>query len=285
MYDSLYRLATKSTHPRLTQRAVKTGTWIYQPRPTSASRNDHPVAFNDSTDLSFPQWSSSCIQRLDRPQLPATIVQLHSTTRPISAYPHQTCSCISTTRPTPARYYRREISEYYTGINAHKTEYMCYNQTGDITTLDGTPLKLVDKFTYLGSSVSSTEKDIDTRLTKEWIAIDKLLIIWKSDLTDKMKCSFFQAAVVSILLYGCTTWTLTKQLEKKLDGNYTRMLRAKHQLFGHLPPIAKTIQVRRTRHAGRAHKWCTPMDPHIWPGNSRTTSSNIHSAAMWGYGM
>ena len=53
-------------------------------------------------------------------------------------------------------------------VNAHKTEYMCYNQTGDITTLDGTPLKLVDKFTYLGSSVSSTEQDIDTRLTKAW---------------------------------------------------------------------------------------------------------------------
>ena len=34
-------------------------------------------------------------------------------------------------------------------VNAHKTEYMCYNKTGDITTLDGTPLKLVDKFTYL----------------------------------------------------------------------------------------------------------------------------------------
>ena len=55
-------------------------------------------------------------------------------------------------------------------VNAHKTEYMCYNQTGDITTLDGTPLKLVDKFTYLGSSVSSKEKDIDTRLTKAWTA-------------------------------------------------------------------------------------------------------------------
>ena len=51
-------------------------------------------------------------------------------------------------------------------VNAHKTEYMCFNQTGDISTLDGTSLKLVDKFTYLGSSVSSTEKDIDTRLTK-----------------------------------------------------------------------------------------------------------------------
>ena len=102
-------------------------------------------------------------------------------------------------------------------VNAHKTEYMCYNQTDDISTLDGTSLKLVDKFTYLGSSVSSTEKDIDTRLTKAWTTIDRLSIIWKSDLTDKIKRSFFQAAVVSILLYGCTTWALTKRLEKKLD--------------------------------------------------------------------
>ena len=79
-----------------------------------------------------------------------------------------------------------------------------------------------------------------------------------------MKCSSFQAVVVSILLYGCTTWTLTKRLEKNLDGNYTRMLRAilnkswrqypiKHQLYDHLPSITKTIQVRRTRHAG--HCW------------------------------
>ena len=79
-----------------------------------------------------------------------------------------------------------------------------------------------------------------------------------------MKRTFFQAVVVSILLYGCTTWTLTKWLKKKLDGNYTRMLRAilkkswrqhptKHQLYAHLPPIMKTIQVRQTRHAG--HCW------------------------------
>ena len=87
-------------------------------------------------------------------------------------------------------------------------------------------MKLVNKFTYLGSSVSSTEMDIDTRLTKASTTIDRLSIIWKSDLTDKRKRSFFQAVVVSILLYGFTTWMLTKQLEKKLDGNYTRMLRA-----------------------------------------------------------
>ena len=64
-------------------------------------------------------------------------------------------------------------------INAHKTENMRYNQTGDISTLDGTSLKLVDKFTYLGSTVSSTEKYIDRRLRKAWTAIDRLSIIWK----------------------------------------------------------------------------------------------------------
>ena len=69
---------------------------------------------------------------------------------------------------------------------------------------------------------------------------------------------------MSILLFGCTTWKLIWRLQKKLDGNYTRILRAilnkswrqhptKHQLYGHLPPITKTIKVRRTRHAG--HSW------------------------------
>ena len=188
-------------------------------------------------------------------------------------------------------------------MSMHTKLNICYNQTGNIATLDGASLKLVDKFTYLGSSVSSTEKDIDTRLTKARTAIDRISIIWKSDLTDKMKRSFFQAAIVSILLNGCTTWTLTKRLEKKLEGNYTRMLRAilnkswrqhpmRHQLYGHMPPITKTIQVRRTRHAG--HCWRSKDElisdvllwiPHIWPSKSRTTSSNLHTAAMWGHRM
>ena len=47
-------------------------------------------------------------------------------------------------------------------VNTHKTECMCFSQRGDISTLNGSSLKLVDKFTYLGSSVSSTEKDTNT---------------------------------------------------------------------------------------------------------------------------
>ena len=103
---------------------------------------------------------------------------------------------------------------------------------------------------------------IDNHYTT-WSA-HRLLVTWKSDLTDKIEHSFFQEAIMSILLYGCTTWTLTKHMEKKFDGNYIRMLRAilnkswrqhpiKQQLYSHLPPIKKSIQVRRTKHTG--HYW------------------------------
>ena len=103
-----------------------------------------------------------------------------------------------------------------------------------------------------------------------------------------MKRSFFQAAIVSILLYGCTTWALTKRMEKKLDGNYTRMLRViliksggqhptKHQLYGHLPPVTKTIKVRPTRHAW--HCWRSGdeliSDVLLWTSSHGQTKAGI----------
>ena len=149
-------------------------------------------------------------------------------------------------------------------MNAYKKEFMCFNQRDYISILNGRSQKLVDKFTYLESSVSSTENDINTRLVKAWTAIDRLLFIGKSDISDKIKHSFFQAAVVSILLYGCTIRTLTKCMERKLDGNCKRILSAilnkswrqhpiKQQLYCHLPPISKTIQISQTSHVG--HCW------------------------------
>ena len=142
-------------------------------------------------------------------------------------------------------------------------KYTCFNQKGDISTLHSGSLKLVDKFTYHGSSVSSTEDDSNVQLAWPWTAINWCSILWKSNLFDKIK-QFFQAAVMSILLYGCATWTLTKHIEEKLDGNCTRVLwvisnkswkqhRTKQQLYSRLPPISKTIQIRQTRSAG--HCW------------------------------
>ena len=103
-----------------------------------------------------------------------------------------------------------------------------------------------------------------------------------------MKRSFFQAAVVLIQLYGCTTWTLTKRQEEKLDGNYTRMLRAilnksrrrqptKQQLYGHQLSITKTIKFRRTRHTGR----CWRSKDDLISDVLQWTSSHGRAKAEW----
>ena len=76
-----------------------------------------------------------------------------------------------------------------------------------------------------------------------------------------------------------------RQLHKSVESNIEQILAA-------TPHKAPTIRPPTSHHEnypsqtqGRAHKWCTPMDLHMWPSKSRTTSSNIHAAALWGYGM
>ena len=79
-----------------------------------------------------------------------------------------------------------------------------------------------------------------------------------------MKGDLFKAVVDSILTYGLTTWTLTKQQEASLDGTYTRLLRTalniswkkhptKKRIYSHLSPISTSIRERRLKLAG--HLW------------------------------
>ena len=97
---------------------------------------------------------------------------------------------------------------------------MCFNenQTRDTSTLTDSSLKLVDKLTYLGSSVSSTENDINTPRAKAWSAIDWLSVIWKSDLSDKIKHNFFQAAVLSLLYIDAPHWPWLSAWRKSLTA-------------------------------------------------------------------
>ena len=91
-----------------------------------------------------------------------------------------------------------------------------------------------------------------------------------------MSIIFF--SLVSMLLYGCTTWMQTKSLKKRLDGNYPRMLwtilnrswrqhPTKQQLYSHLPPITKTIKVTWTMQ-------------HCW----RSRDELISDVVQWTYG-
>ena len=117
----------------------------------------------------------------------------------------------------------------------------------------------MDLFKYLSNNISSTERDVKMHLVKAGNSIGWLSIIWKSEIAHK-KRHFFQAVVVSIILYGYSTWTMTKHIEEKLDTTYRTMLHdvsnkswkqhaAKQKLFGYIPLISQTIQVRRARYA------------------------------------
>jgi hypothetical protein len=152
-------------------------------------------------------------------------------------------------------------------MNQKKTEYMCFNQTGTpLKSMEDKDLKRVDDFKYLGSWINTTERDLKIRIAKAWAASNKLDKIWKSSLSRKLKVLFFRATVETVLLYGAECWTLTKQQQKRIDGCYTRLLRAtlnvswkqrmtNKVLYGDIPPISQTIRERpRLRFAGHCYR-------------------------------
>ena len=77
---------------------------------------------------------------------------------------------------------------------------------------------------YLGSYVSSTERDLKVRKALARSALHSAKRVWRSDLDDNLKRQLFVVTVESVLLYGAEEWTLTVQQEKSLDGAYTGML-------------------------------------------------------------
>ena len=76
------------------------------------------------------------------------------------------------------------------------------------------PIRFVDQYTYLNSSISSTESDLIICIAKAWTAIDRLSIRKKSDLSDNIKREFYQAVAVSVLLYEYTIWSKEMHGEK-----------------------------------------------------------------------
>ena len=87
----------------------------------------------------------------------------------------------------------------------------------------------VDSFTYLGANVTKDvggTADMKRRIALASGQMKKLRKIWKtSNISRKTKATIFKSLVVSVLLYGCETWKLTKGEEDKLDVFQTKCLR------------------------------------------------------------
>ena len=100
-------------------------------------------------------------------------------------------------------------------LNAKKTQEMRLNTTSNLRLdAEGTVIQQVDKFTYLGTVVSTedpTQKDIKNRLAKARSAFQRLRPIWKSkQYNRKTKIRLYNSNVKSVLLYGSECWRVTK---------------------------------------------------------------------------
>ena len=148
-------------------------------------------------------------------------------------------------------------------VNGPKTELMSFNQEQllCIKTIAGHIIKVVENFKYLGGRMKSTEDDIKVRKALAWSACNKLRKVWTSSLKRRIKLRLFIATVESVLLYNSATWTLTKQMQKSLDGVYTRMLRmalnvswkqhiTNEELYGDLPKVTTKIAMQTLKLAG-----------------------------------
>ena len=148
-------------------------------------------------------------------------------------------------------------------LNAKKTEAMVFNQTSNtpLKAKNGTTLKYVENFKYLGSYMASSQNDFEVRKALAWSACHRLKKIWASKLSRQIKIRLFIATVESVWLYGSETWTLTATMKKQLDGCYTRMLRmvlnvswkqklTNVQLYQDLPPLSDKVAYRRMKLAG-----------------------------------
>ena len=74
---------------------------------------------------------------------------------------------------------------------------------------------------------------------------------------DKMDQEFFQAVVMTVREHNCITWTLTKDLEKMIDVNYTMC--CFQQILEAAPyktAIMQPLTLHLTKHPSKNSKAC-----------------------------
>jgi len=120
-------------------------------------------------------------------------------------------------------------------ISIKKTEVMHQPAPGKTyiepsITINGQCLKSVDKFTYLGSTLSRNvviDDEADARLAKANSAFGRLSKnVWnRRGITLETKIKVYRAAVLTTLLYGSETWTVYQRHAGKLNHFHTTHLR------------------------------------------------------------
>jgi hypothetical protein len=120
-------------------------------------------------------------------------------------------------------------------ISLKKTEVLFQPRPGGphippVVTIDGSELKAVNTFCYLGSTLSENamiDDEITSRIGKASAAFGKLQRrLWNSHAIKlSTKIAVYRAVVITTLLYGCETWTVYRRHIKRLAKFHLRCLR------------------------------------------------------------
>ena len=173
-------------------------------------------------------------------------------------------------------------------VNVPKTMHMhvaggqAPDQTaGGEVTVYNQPVSMCDDFKFLGSYVRSSEKDFEVRRALAWQAQSRLRSLWLSPLHEASKRKYFRSFVEPVLTYGAESWTMSESLSKKLDGTYTRLMRAcmnvrwtakrtNRDLYGDVPRLSVTLRQRRLRFAGHCARADQPVaDVLLWSSSCK----------------
>ena len=97
-------------------------------------------------------------------------------------------------------------------------------------TVKGQRLQVVDKFTYLGSTLSRAlhiDDEVNARIAKASAAFGRLRgSIWdRSGIRLDTKVKVYRSVVLPTLLYACETWTVYQRHAKRLNHFHTSCLR------------------------------------------------------------
>ena len=205
----------------------------------------------------------------------------------------------------------KSTSRYGMEISAEKSKVMIntnHSKSVDIT-LYGNKLEEVDKCVYLGSTITSDRKsdnEIRIRLAQSTSAMIRLYTIWNSKhINFKLKYNLYRSLVLSILTYGCETWTISVAMQKKISAfenkAHRKLLGIKYQdritnvcvrnsitmLLGTYEPLLKTIKRRKLKwfgHVSRYDNLCKTIMQGSVEGTrkqGRPKSQWIDNIAKW----
>ena len=115
-------------------------------------------------------------------------------------------------------------------ISAEKTKLMTNNTSGINIEIkvNGQKLETVTSFKYLGSVITDgcSKPEIVSRIAQTTAALTRLKLVWDDrSISLSSKIQQMHSLVASIFLYACESWTLSAELQRRIQAMEMRCYR------------------------------------------------------------